>query len=74
MNIDFRRPVNQYIRTNRGMIPLSIQNLLEYTEISPKFTLRVPKHISLNEEIKKRNKIYSGSVYGYSGRRRMVIN
>lgn len=73
LKIDNLNPLNQYIHTNRGFEPLSIQNLVRYTEIPPKFTIREGKKILL-EEIRNRrgDKTYSGTFDAYFGRKRMI--
>lgn len=73
MKISNLYPVNQYIYTNRGLQPLSVQNILKYKEMPNKFELEPAKTISFEEVIDNhRNRMLLGSFNAYSGRKRIV--
>lgn len=65
-------PSNHYIHTNHGLRPLSLQNVMGYTEIPPHFNFKENKKIFFEKEKRGRDMYYSGSFDGLQGRRRFL--
>lgn len=72
MTINNTNPIDHYIYTNRGLKPLSFQNVMKYTEIPPKFNAESPKYILFNSRKMDKVRLFEGRIHGRPGFKRRV--